>query len=207
VAGGPALSFDIISSMERDGPLALMLAFLGVVATVLVIFRRGLATPFVIGSLVVGVAWLLGAAMAMGIKINFVNFIAFPITFGIGVDYAVNLMSRYVQERGAVRTAITSTGAAVALCSATTIIGYSELLDHMGDALSERARSQLYRDRRSIRARGAGLRPAHERDACLHRPGCVGALAHRRARPAHRALDLAAQKPPGGARRVFELAQ
>ena len=45
--------------MERDGPLASLLAFLGVVATVLLIFRRGLATPFVIGSLVVGVLWLL----------------------------------------------------------------------------------------------------------------------------------------------------
>ena len=33
-------------------------------------------------------------AMALGIKINFANFIAFPITFGIGVDYAVNVMSR-----------------------------------------------------------------------------------------------------------------
>ena len=36
--------------------------------------------------------------MALGIKINFVNFIAFPITFGIGVDYAVNVMARYRQE-------------------------------------------------------------------------------------------------------------
>ncbi len=101
VAGGPALSFDIISSMERDGPLASLLAFLGVVATVLIIFRRGLATPFVIGSLVVGVLWLLGLTMVLGIKINFINFIAFPITFGIGVDYAVNVMARYLRDGGA----------------------------------------------------------------------------------------------------------
>jgi len=129
VAGGPPLTSDIIDSMQRDGPLASGLAFAGVVATVIVIFRRGLATPFVIGSLVVGVAWLLGAAMAMGIKINFVNFIAFPITFGIGVDYAVNVMARYLRDgERDIAGAIRGTGGAVGLCSLTTIVGYSSLL-------------------------------------------------------------------------------
>jgi predicted RND superfamily exporter protein len=61
--------------------------------------------------------------------VNFCNFIAFPITFGIGVDYAVNVMARYRQtgERD-VLEAIRSTGGAVALCSLTTIIGYGSLL-------------------------------------------------------------------------------
>jgi predicted RND superfamily exporter protein len=129
VAGGPALTYDIISSMERDGPMASTLAFLGVVATVLVIFRRGLATPFVIGSLVVGVLWLVALMMKLGIKINFVNFIAFPITFGIGVDYAVNVMARYLRDGGRdVAGAVRGTGGAVGLCSLTTILGYSSLL-------------------------------------------------------------------------------
>jgi hypothetical protein len=129
VAGGPALTADIIQSMRRDGPLASLLAFLGVVATVVLIFRRGLATPFVIGSLLVGVAWLLAATMALGIKINFVNFIAFPITFGIGVDYAVNVMARYLRDgRRDIAAAVRETGGAVGLCSLTTIIGYSSLL-------------------------------------------------------------------------------
>jgi hypothetical protein len=129
VAGGQPLSADIIASMERDGPLASLLAFLGVVATVFLIFRGGLATPFVIGSLVVGVVWLLAATVLLGIKINFVNFIAFPITFGIGVDYAVNVMARYLRDGGRdVAGAVRGTGGAVGLCSLTTIVGYSSLL-------------------------------------------------------------------------------
>jgi predicted RND superfamily exporter protein len=127
--GRPALSADIITSMTRDGPLASGLAFVGVVATVLLIFRRGLATPFVIGSLMVGVLWLLALTMKLGIKINFVNFIAFPITFGIGVDYAVNVMARYLRDGARdVTAAVRGTGGAVGLCSLTTIIGYSSLL-------------------------------------------------------------------------------
>jgi hypothetical protein len=67
--------------------------------------------------------------MKLGIKINFVNFIAFPITFGIGVDYAVNVMARYLRDGGRdVVAAVRGTGGAVGLCSLTTIIGYSSLL-------------------------------------------------------------------------------
>jgi hypothetical protein len=67
--------------------------------------------------------------MFAGIKINLVNFIAFPITFGIGVDYAVNVMARYLRDGGrSVAAAVRGTGGAVALCSFTTIVGYSSLL-------------------------------------------------------------------------------
>ena len=38
--------------------------------------------------------------MGLGVKLNFCNFIAFPITFGIGVDYAVNIMARYRARAG-----------------------------------------------------------------------------------------------------------
>jgi predicted RND superfamily exporter protein len=88
-----------------------------------------MATPYVLSALLVGVLWMLALCMAMRIKINFINFIAFPITFGIGVDYAVNVMARYVGDGGRdVGSAIRGTGGAVSLCSVTTIIGYSSLL-------------------------------------------------------------------------------
>ena len=54
---------------------------------------------------------------------TFLNFIALPITFGIGAEYALNVVTRYREERNISRTVIT-TGAAVALCSWTTIVGY-----------------------------------------------------------------------------------
>jgi predicted RND superfamily exporter protein len=129
VAGGPPLTADITVSMNRDGPLASALAFGGVALTVLALFRFGVATPFVLGALVLGVLWLVALAMVMRIRINFINFIAFPITFGIGVDYAVNVMGRYLRDGSrSVVGAIRDTGGAVALCSMTTMIGYSSLL-------------------------------------------------------------------------------
>jgi predicted exporter len=129
VAGSHALSSDILESVRRDGALASAVAFAGVVGVVLVLMRATRPTALVIASLVLGVLWLAGAAMALRVKVNFANFIAYPITFGIGVDYAVNVVSRYELEgRRSIYAAVRTTGGAVTLCSLTTIIGYSSLL-------------------------------------------------------------------------------
>jgi predicted RND superfamily exporter protein len=129
VAGGPPLTADILASMAHDGPRASLAAFVGVMISVFLLFRLGMATPFVLGSLIVGVSWQAALAMFFGIRINFINFVAFPITFGIGVDYAVNVMGRYLRDgQRDVLGAIRGTGGAVGLCSVTTVIGYSSLL-------------------------------------------------------------------------------
>jgi len=129
VAGSLPISADILASIQRDGPIASLAAFMGVVAVTVILLRLRAPTLYVVGALAVGVVWLAGATMALGVKINFANFIAFPITFGIGVDYAVNVISRYVQDgRRDIVAAVRTTGSAVALCSLTTTIGYASLL-------------------------------------------------------------------------------
>ena len=136
VAGSLLLTADIFESLRRDGPLATGLAFAGVTLVVLALFRQSTVTFAVLAALCVGVLWLAALGMALGVRINFTNFIAYPITFGIGVDYAVNMMSRHVQGgQRDVAEAIRSTGGAVALCSATTVIGYSSLLFAQNRAL------------------------------------------------------------------------
>jgi len=126
VAGALPVSADIISSIRRDGPLASAVAFAGVVGLVALMFRKSPYTLAVVGSLTVGVLWLFATILSLGVRVNFANFIAFPITFGIGVDYAVNVMARTMQEgSGNIDASIRSTGAAVGLCSVTTTIGYS----------------------------------------------------------------------------------
>jgi uncharacterized protein len=129
VAGPIPLTDDIIACITRDAPVASLASFVGVVVIVVLVLRWRRESLMVIGSLVVGVLWLAGATMLLGLKINFCNFVAYPITFGIGVDYAVNVMTRYMQDgQRDVTGAVRSTGAAVGLCSLTTIIGYSSLL-------------------------------------------------------------------------------
>ncbi len=129
VAGALALSSDILESVRRDGAIASVAAFVGVVGVVLLLLRARESTALVLGSLLLGVLWMAGASMWLGIKINFANFIAYPITFGIGVDYSVNMASRWeLDGRGSMAAVARTTGGAVLLCSATTVIGYSSLL-------------------------------------------------------------------------------
>jgi predicted RND superfamily exporter protein len=129
VAGSHALTADILDSIRRDGFISSAAAFIGVLVMVLGLLRGRRSTLLVVGSLLLGVLWLAGLMMWCGIRINFANFIAYPITFGIGVDYAVNVASRWELDGArSMEDAVKTTGGAVVLCSATTIIGYSSLL-------------------------------------------------------------------------------
>ena len=128
-AGVATIFADMLRAIERDGPRAVIVSFLGVLILVFVMFQSRSHFLLIIGSLLLGIVWALGPAAMMGMKLNFLNFIALPITFGIGIDYAVNVFSRYRQDGpGSMENTVASTGGAVVLCSLTTIIGYSSLL-------------------------------------------------------------------------------
>jgi len=105
---------------------AVTVSFLMTTLVVLIAFRVHRSSLLVLAALLVGVGWLGGMFTVLHVRLNFLNFIALPITFGIGVDYAVNVVQRYLIEGkgGAVRT-IRETGGAVVLCSLTTTLGIS----------------------------------------------------------------------------------
>jgi predicted RND superfamily exporter protein len=77
---------------------------------------------------------MLGFGAWTGQHLNFTNFIALPITFGIAADYSINVLKR-CQSSGNPRDAVAHTGGAVALCSLTTVIGFGSLLVAQNGAL------------------------------------------------------------------------
>ena len=146
-AGTPMASWslllaDVLTLIAHDGPRATALALVGVALIVLVAFRTGRGArsfrdaAWVLLGLAVGVVWFLGLAAALGLRLNMLSFIALPITFGIGADYATNIFQRRrFQRAGGIAEAVRTTGGAVALCSLTTILGYSSLLVARNQAL------------------------------------------------------------------------
>ena len=133
IAGQIVLTSDIVSAITSEGTLTALLSFCAVGLLTLLVMRSMKHALWVLGSLCLGVLWMGGAMGALSLKLNFVNFAVLPITFGIGVDYAVNLYLRYRQSRslGAESPAfeaLAHSGGAVALCSATTMIGYATLI-------------------------------------------------------------------------------
>jgi predicted RND superfamily exporter protein len=128
-SGRAVIYADMWASVVADVPIAVLLSFAATLFVVAVAFRGGRASVAVVASLLVGVAWMLGLMVVMKVKLNFLNFIALPITFGIGVDYAVNVVQRYTREGpGSALIAIRETGGAVILCSLTTTLGYLALV-------------------------------------------------------------------------------
>jgi len=129
VAGSLLLASDIVSTMRADGQLATTLSLIAVLVICLFAFRSWALSLSAIASLFIGVTSMLGSLAWVGAKLNFSNFIAMPITFGIAADYSINLLRRFRSENNPdPRPALLGTGGAVALCSMTTIIGFGSLL-------------------------------------------------------------------------------
>jgi predicted RND superfamily exporter protein len=129
VAGALPIISDMFEAIQRDGPRATAFALLAVVTLVIFLFRDLATIAQVLLALLLGVTWLAGVILGFRLKINFLNFIALPITFGIGIDYGVNVFQRYREEgSGQITKVIRESGGAVILCSFTTIVGYTSLL-------------------------------------------------------------------------------
>ena len=129
VAGTLAVAADMVQAISYDGPRATLFAFIAVIILVILLFRNIKTISLVLFALILGVIWLGGIILGFDLRINFLNFIALPITFGIGVDYGVNIFQRYREDKNAdILHVMRSTGSAVGLCSFTTITGYTSLL-------------------------------------------------------------------------------
>ena len=98
-SGRAVIFADILDAVLTDIPKAAAVSLSLTILTVFLAFGRGRAALEVVGSLAVGLLWLMLLLYLGRIKINFFNFVALPITFGIGVDYAVNVMQRVLERR------------------------------------------------------------------------------------------------------------
>ena len=119
---------EMIRSLGRDGPKATLFSFLGVLCVVLLATRSVRGALAVVFALVMGVIWLVGGASHLGVHLNFLNFVALPITFGIGSEYPFNIYDRARLLGGDVKGAVRRVAGAVVLCSFTTTVGYGSLL-------------------------------------------------------------------------------
>ncbi|MCY3712260.1 MAG: MMPL family transporter [Gemmatimonadetes bacterium] len=129
-SSGEAVVFaDMLKAVDRDGPIATIACFVGVITLLVLAFRSIHASVVILASLLGGMLVMGGVIAVFDIKVNFFNFIVIPTTLGIGVDYSVNLYQRYrLDGRGSIRNMVQHTGAALVMCSSTTLIGYTSLM-------------------------------------------------------------------------------
>ena len=128
--GGASFVFaDVIDAVLTDGPRATLAAIAGAVLIVLLVVGRNRHAMISIACGLAGTIVMLAVGAILGLRVNFLDFVALPITIGIGIEYSVNIATRERQEGpGRGRAALATTGGAVFLCSYTTIVGYGSLL-------------------------------------------------------------------------------
>src|SRR4029450_9634591 len=101
----------MVEVIRRDGPKATLVALMGVLVVITLtvgVGRHGLLTA---GCAMLGTAAMLALAHLVGLKVNFLDFVALPLTMGIGTDYAANVLSRAREEgRGGTRRGGRTTG-------------------------------------------------------------------------------------------------
>jgi predicted RND superfamily exporter protein len=144
-SGRSVIFADLVQAVIEDAPRAILLSLGATMLVVAFAFRARKSAWIALGTLLVGLSWMLGF-MAIeashvargaggglrlelaGMKLNFLNFVALPISIGVGADYAVNVVQRFRLAGGrGIRTIVVETGGAVILCSLTTTLGYLAL--------------------------------------------------------------------------------
>jgi predicted RND superfamily exporter protein len=134
-SGDPVIFADVLQSIRDDSPKAILLSFIGTLAVIFFAFRGSRSGLLTLSVLVVGLSWLVTFLSLHGIKLNFLNFVALPISVGVGADYALNIMKRReLTDDAGLAKGLVETGGAVVLCSLTTTLGYVALMFSMNGA-------------------------------------------------------------------------
>jgi predicted exporter len=136
VGGSFLFMAEIIKLVTSEAPHVVLVVCLLVAAVLIPFFlKRPLRIFLVVGTVAIVAVTAQAVMLALGVKLNMLNFAAVPITIGIGADYVVNLIG--VMDAFAVdaRRACVKMGGAIFLCSLTTIVGYLSLVMAQSGAL------------------------------------------------------------------------
>ena len=127
-SGSAVIYADMIKTIAEDTPKAIWFSALGSILVILAAFRLGRQAWGVFIPWLLGIGGLFAYLYFSKTMLNFLNFVAIPITIGIGAEYAHNMMQRHrIEGPGRIYHVTVETGGAVILCSLTTTIGYLAL--------------------------------------------------------------------------------
>jgi hypothetical protein len=135
LTGRPVLQADEMSTTNRDMTRASLIAVV-VIGILFVIVLHGWLRPLlVILSLAMAIAWTFGfTAVTLGV-LNLLSIVFALVLVGIGVDFGVHVVLRYVEERkagqaveSAVKTALVQTGPGVAVGAFTSVCAFYAVL-------------------------------------------------------------------------------
>ncbi len=128
-SGSSVIFADIVAAIASDGLRVTLVALVGLILMVVILVGLNRRSAAVMIGTIGGSLLMIAVCALTGIKVNFLDFVALPITLGLGIDYAINVAHRHDSEEiPDPITTLRTSGSAVFVCSLTTMIGYGSLL-------------------------------------------------------------------------------
>jgi predicted RND superfamily exporter protein len=127
--GGPSIGVAWMRISARDGRNAVMLTLVIVFLLLWIDFRRPWFALMAMIPLALGAFWMVGIMQLSGMMMNFMTLMGVPLIIGIGIDDGVHIMHRWKYEGAKkLKTIFSSTGKAVLLTSATTMLAFGSMI-------------------------------------------------------------------------------
>ncbi|RMG46746.1 MAG: hypothetical protein D6718_05025 [Acidobacteria bacterium] len=127
--GGRVLSQDIKPMVLRDGTRAVVLSAAGVLAILLLSFRRPLLVLLTFLPLIGGVVASVGLMAAFGVDFNLVSVSVLPLILGVGIDNGIHVVHRFLHHSSEdLVDVFRHTGRGIVMTSLTTIVGFGALV-------------------------------------------------------------------------------
>lgn len=126
VASPSVVYVAMLDNIKTDGARMMAIALVVVLLLLVLGFRNPVHATIALLPLTFGVAWMIGLAAFLGIKLDFFNVIILPVIIGIGVDDGVHFFHHWL-ESGSVGDTVQRVGASVTMTSVTSMIGFGGL--------------------------------------------------------------------------------
>lgn len=129
VASSGFILDNVVRYVQADGPRLALYVFIAITLILLLDLRSLLGAGLCLLTLGVAVLLTIAGMTLFGVKLGLYNMIVLPTVLGVGVDGAVHIYHRYLEEgRDHLWTVMRTTGSAVIASSATTAAGFAGLL-------------------------------------------------------------------------------
>jgi predicted RND superfamily exporter protein len=134
VTGEPQIRVTLFDLLGQDALNTILYASV-IILILLFLIQRSFSRGFVIfAPLALGLVWAYGTIGWMGLKVNIATAGLGAIILGLGVEYGVFSLNRYLEERrsgksqlASLRTSVPAIGAAVIGSGTTTMVGFLAL--------------------------------------------------------------------------------
>ncbi len=121
--GAHAITYFDREVMQNDMTSTFLLSFLLVILTFVIAFRNPFSVFYAVVPLLLGELWTFGLAYFVVGKLNILTSVSAAIIVGLGIDFAIHIYSRFLDETVLQKDVLTALNVTIAETGASTIAG------------------------------------------------------------------------------------